>query len=50
MNVLLIDDGLNESQPDGSIPDFEQELLTVEDFGHEESVESDVHDTADGVL
>jgi hypothetical protein len=50
MNVALIDDGLNESQPEGSIPDFEQELLTVEDFGREEPVESDVLDTADGVL
>ena len=32
MNVLLIDDGLNESQPAGSVPDFEPDLLTVDHF------------------
>jgi hypothetical protein len=50
MNVLFSDDGLNESQPEGAIPDFEQEVLTVEDLGREEPVESDVLDTTDGVL
>jgi hypothetical protein len=41
MNVWLEDDGLNESQPAGSIPDFNADLLTVEDVGGEMHVEAD---------
>ena len=41
MNVWLEDDGLNESQPAGSIPDFDADLLTVEDLAGETQVEAD---------
>ena len=33
MNAEFEDDGLNESQPASSVPDFEPDLLTVDDFG-----------------
>ena len=41
MNAWLEDDGLNESQPAGSSPDFEADLLTVEDLAGETHVEAD---------
>ena len=33
MNAEFEDDGLNESQPAGSVPDFEPDVLTLDDFG-----------------
>lgn len=33
MNARFEDDGLNESQPAGSVPDFESDLLTLDEFG-----------------
>ena len=40
MSVWFEDDGLNESQPAGSIPDFEPDLLTVEDIGADADVDA----------
>jgi hypothetical protein len=50
MSAWLEDDGLNESQPAGSIPDFDADLLTVEDLGGETHVEADSPTCAEQVL
>ena len=50
MKVWLEDDGLNESQPAGSIPGFDADLLTVEDLGGETHVEADSPTCTEEVL
>ena len=39
MNADFEDDGLNESQPAGSVPDFEPDLLTVDNIGLDNPLE-----------
>jgi hypothetical protein len=50
MNAEFEDDGLNESQPAGSVPDFEPDLLIVEDFGRDEPAEPEAAEYAEEVL
>jgi hypothetical protein len=50
MNAEFEDDGLNESQPAGSVPDFEPELLTVDDFGPDNPAEIESAEYAEEVL
>ena len=50
MNVVFENDGLNESQPAGSIPDFEPDLLTLEDLGADTPFEPECLPRAEGVL
>lgn len=50
MEVGFEDDGLNESQPAGSVPDLEPDLLIVEDFGRDEPAEPEAAEYAEEVL
>lgn len=50
MNVRFEDDGLNESQPAGSVPDFDPDLLTLDDFSLDNPAGAEFADYAEEVL